>query len=132
MNTNFTLTESQLIENCIKGERKSQKALYEHFSGKMFAICLRYSKNQMDAEDILQEGFVKLYNNLHRFRGEGSFEGWVRRIFVNTAIEHIRRKHLNTSMSDGLENFVVDKQENGLEKLYEKDLIKTSKTLSDG
>lgn len=132
MNTNFTLSESHLIENCINGDRKSQKALYDRFSGKMFAICLRYSKNQMDAEDILQEGFVKLYNNLNRFRGEGSFEGWVRRIFVNTAIEHIRRKNLNTAVGEGLENSIADKQKSALDSLYEKDLIKTSRTLSDG
>lgn len=132
MNITSTNIESRLIENCINGERKSQKALYDLFSPKMFSICLRYSKNQMDAEDILQEGFVKLFNNLHRFRGDGSFDGWVRRIFVNTAIEHIRRKNLNTTIGDGLENTVVDKQQNALDNLYAKDIIKSSLTLSDG
>ena len=126
------IRESQLIENCIKGERKSQKELYELFSGKMFSICLRYSKNQMDAEDILQEAFVKLFNNLHRFRGEGSFDGWVRRIFVNTAIEHIRRKNLNTTVGEGLENSVQDKHYNALDRLYEKDIINYSNNLSNG
>ena len=124
--------ESHLIENCIKGERKSQKQLYDLFAPKMFSICLRYSKNQMDAEDILQEGFVKLYNNLHRFRGEGSFEGWVRRIFVNTAIEHIRRKNLNTTVGEGLENTIADKYHNALDNLYKKDIINSSLTLSEG
>lgn len=132
MNNNLTLSESHLIENCINGDRKSQKGMYDKFSGKMFAICLRYSKNQMDAEDILQEGFVKLFNNLNRFRGEGSFEGWVRRIFVNTAIEHIRRKNMNTAVGEGLENSIADKRQSALDNLYEKDLIKTSRTLSDG
>ena len=132
MNNSFTHTENYLIENCIKGDRKSQKALYDQFSGKMFAICLRYSKNQMDAEDILQDGFVKLFNNLNRFRGEGSFEGWVRRIFVNTAIEHIRKKNINTTVGEGLENSVVDTYKTALDNLYEKDVIKTTRTLSDG
>jgi RNA polymerase sigma factor (sigma-70 family) len=132
MNGTFTLTENRLIENCIAGDRKSQKELYEKYSPKMFAVCLRYSKNQMDAEDILQDGFVKLFNNLHRFRGEGSFDGWVRRIFVNTAIEHIRRKNLNTTVGEGLENSVADKHKTALDNLYEKDIIKTSMTLSDG
>ena len=132
MTATFPLLENQLIENCIKGERKSQKALYDLYSQKMYAICIRYSKNQMDAEDILQEAFVKLFNNLHKFRGDGSFDGWVRRIFVNTAIEHIRRKNLNTSVGEGLENTVADKRHNALDNLYEKDLIKTSRTLSDG
>ncbi len=132
MNGTSTLSETQLIEGCIKGERKSQKALYDHFSPKMFSICLRYSKSQMDAEDILQEGFVKLYNNLYRFRGDGSFDGWVRRIFVNTAIEYIRRKNLNTTIGEGLENSVVDKQHNALDNLYTKDIINSSMTLSTG
>ena len=120
MNGTFTLTENRLLENCIAGNRKSQKELYELYAPKMFAVCLRYSKNQMDAEDILQDGFVKLFNNLHRFRGEGSFDGWVRRIFVNTAIEHIRRKNLNTTVGEGLENTIADKQKNALDNLYEK------------
>lgn len=132
MNVNFTPNETSLIENCINGHRKSQKDLYEFYASKMFAICLRYTKNQMDAEDILQEGFVKLFNNLHRFRNEGSFDGWVRRIFVNTAIEHIRKKSLNTTMGEGLENIVKDKTKTALDNLYEKDLIKNSLTLSDG
>ncbi|MDB5248438.1 MAG: sigma-70 family polymerase sigma factor [Segetibacter sp.] len=127
-----TLFENQLIDNCIKGERKSQKELYDLYAPKMFSICLRYSKNQMDAEDILQEGFIKLFNNLHRFRGDGSFDGWVRRIFVNTAIEHIRRKSLNTTVGEGLENSIVDRHENALDSLYEKDIINSSMTLSDG
>jgi RNA polymerase sigma-70 factor (ECF subfamily) len=131
MNTTFTLTENNLIDKCIGGDRKSQRDLYDTYSPKMFSVCLRYAKNQMDAEDILQEGFVKLYNNLHRFRGEGSFDGWVRRIFVNTAIEHIRKKNLNTNIGDGMENF-RDKHKTPLDNLYEKDLIKSTNTLSNG
>ncbi len=131
MNLTFTLTERSLIQDCVNGNRKSQKELYNLFAPKMFAICLRYAKNQMDAEDILQEGFVKLFNNLHRFRGDGSFDGWVRRIFVNTAIEHIRRKNLTTTVGEGLENSVWDKQKNALDNLYEKDIICTANTLSD-
>ena len=132
MTGTFTLSESRLIENCISGSRKSQKELYDMYASKMFAICLRYTKNQMDAEDTLQEGFVKLYNNLHRFRGEGSFDGWVRRIFVNTAIEHIRKKNLNITNGEGLENSIADKHKSPLDNLYEKDIIKTSMKLSEG
>jgi RNA polymerase sigma factor (sigma-70 family) len=132
MNCTSTLLENQLIDNCINGERKSQKALYDLYSPKMFAICVRYAKNQMDAEDILQEGFVKLFNNLNRFRGDGSFDGWVRRIFVNTAIEHIRRKNLNTTVGEGLENSIADRQQNALDNLFEKDIINSSMTLSEG
>ncbi len=132
MTGTFTLSESRLVENCISGNRKSQKELYDMYAPKMFAICLRYTKNQMDAEDTLQEGFVKLYNNLHRFRGEGSFDGWVRRIFVNTAIEHIRKKNLKVTNGEGLENSIADKRKSALDNLYEKDIIKTSMKLSEG
>ncbi len=132
MTGTFTLNENRLIENCISGNRKAQKELYDLYSPKMFAICLRYTKSQMDAEDILQEGFVKLYNNLHRFRGEGSFDGWVRRIFVNTAIEHIRKRNLNMASGEGLENSIADKHKSALDNLYEKDIIKSSMNLSEG
>jgi RNA polymerase sigma-70 factor (ECF subfamily) len=131
MNITFTLTENCLIENCIRGDRKSQRDLYETYSAKMFAVCLRYAKNQMDAEDILQEGFVKLFSNLHRFRGEGSFDGWVRRIFVNTAIEHIRRKNLTANSGEVMES-IQDTHKSALDSLYEKDLIRNTNTLSDG
>jgi RNA polymerase sigma-70 factor (ECF subfamily) len=132
MNITSTNSETILIQDCINGNRKSQKELYDRFSSKLFHICLRYAKNQMDAEDILQEGFIKLFNSLSKFRGEGSFEGWVRRIFVNTAIEHLRRKQLTTSEVEGIENLVVAKSSNGLDNLYEKDLMTITGTLSEG
>lgn len=86
----------------------------------------------MDAEDVLQEGFVKVFNNLHKFKGEGSFEGWMRRIFVNTAIEYLRSKRLATIGSEYVENILKDKQPSGLENLYNKDLIEHTRTLSSG
>ncbi len=132
MNNTSILSEKSLIENCINGNRKSQKELYDMFSSKMFAVCLRYAKNQMDAEDILQDAFVKLFNNLYKFRGEGSFEGWARRIFVNTAIEHLRRNTVKFSDSEGFESTIADKQKSALDCLYEKDLINTSMQLSEG
>jgi RNA polymerase sigma factor (sigma-70 family) len=132
MNTNFTQTEATLIENCLKGDRKSQKALYELHAPKLFTVCLKYLKNEMDAEDVLQESFVKLFNNLHKYKGEGSFEGWMRRIFVNTAIEHLRRKKLETRDCGYFENTLLDKRPSALDNLYNKDLLKTSKNLSNG
>ena len=132
MKLTCTTPENVLIVNCIEGDRKSQKELYGLFASKMFAVCFRYTKSQMDAEDILQEGFVKLFNNLHKFRGEGSFEGWVRRIFVNTAIEQIRKKNLNTTVGEGIENSVIDKEQNGLHNLYEKDILLSANILSSG
>lgn len=121
------------IQQCIAGCRKSQKELYDTFSSKMFVICLRYTKNQTDAEDVLQEGFVKLFKNLDKYRGDGSFEGWIRRIFVNTAIEHIRKnKTTMHDISDGIENSVKDNYANALDNLFEKDIYQIASNLSDG
>ncbi|MBK8442802.1 MAG: RNA polymerase sigma factor [Sphingobacteriales bacterium] len=83
--------EQQLIEGCIQGDARSTTAFYKRFSAKMFGVCMRYAKDRFVAEDIFQEAFIKVFNGLPTFRGEGSLEGWVRRIFVNTAIEHYRR-----------------------------------------
>lgn len=82
---------NELIESCKGNNRDAQYKLYSLLSGKMFAVCLRYAKNREAAEDLLQEGFVKVFINIDKFRGDGSFEGWVRRIIVNTAVEHYRK-----------------------------------------
>lgn len=109
-----------------------QEALYNRFAPKMYAVCLRYSNNADDAQDLLQEGFVKIFKNLDRFRAEGSFEGWVRRVFVNTSIEHYRRKVNLVSASDREEAYIEDHSSNALDKLAEKDIIKLVQELSPG
>jgi len=83
---------NQLIEGCLTNDRAAQKQLYEVMSPTMFAICLRYADSYQTAEDLLQEGFIKVFRYISNYRGEGSFEGWVKRIFVNTAIEHFRKQ----------------------------------------
>lgn len=83
-----------LLDGCLAGERRSQERMYELFYGKMMAVCLRYTKNHDQAKDILQDGFIKVFKSLDHFNRAGSLEGWVRRIIVNTAIDHFRRaKH---------------------------------------
>jgi RNA polymerase sigma factor (sigma-70 family) len=87
----------------LQNDRKSQAALYNLFAGKMFAVCMRYAADYDEASDILQEGFVKVFNSLGRFSFEGSVEGWVRRIMVNTAIDHYRKAskiHVMTDLED--------------------------------
>ena len=86
------LDYASLIEGCRSGDRLSQKALYDALSRKMFAVCLRYMGDRDAAEDVLQDGFVTLYSKLDSFSGAGSFEGWARKIFVNTALMSLRRK----------------------------------------
>lgn len=82
---------SDLIEACKRSERSAQRRLYDFLSPKMFPLCLRYMGDRDSAEDILQEGFVTLFTKLDSFTGEGSFEGWARKIFVNTALMSLRR-----------------------------------------
>ncbi|MDH7459903.1 RNA polymerase sigma factor [Chitinophagaceae bacterium 26-R-25] len=83
---------NKLLHRCIKGERHSQKDLYVLLAPKMFVVCLRYSRNREDAEEVLQEGFIKAFEHLTEFSFNGSFEGWVRRIMVNCALDKYRRK----------------------------------------
>jgi len=109
-----------------------QEELYKRFAPKMYAVCLRYSNNADDAQDLLQEGFIKIFKNLDRFRAEGSFEGWVRRVFVNTSIEHYRRKVNLTSTSEREETLIEDSSFTALDKLGEKDIIKLVQELSPG
>lgn len=80
-----------LVDGCIAQERRSQQKVYELFYGKMMAVCLRYTKNTDQAKDILQEAFIKVFRSVDKFNRAGSFEGWIRRIMVNTAIDHFRR-----------------------------------------
>lgn len=82
---------SALIDGCLREERRAQQRVYELFYGKMMAVCLRYTKNADQAKDILQDGFIKVFRSVDRFNRAGSFEGWIRRIMVNTAIDHFRR-----------------------------------------
>lgn len=88
---NKGISEGDLIRGCIRQDRVCQRELYDRYSSKMFGVCLRYTGDRSAAEDLLQEGFIKVYQKVGMFRFEGSFEGWVRRIFINLAIEHHRR-----------------------------------------
>lgn len=109
-----------------------QELLYKRFSSKMYGVCLRYSGSADDANDLLQEGFIKIYKNLGKFRGEGSFEGWIRRIFVNTAIEHFRKKVKLYNVSEVQENTIEDTDISVLDKLAVKDIIVLVNELAPG
>lgn len=125
-------SELQIIQGCAKGERKFQQILYNLMSPKMFGVCLRYSNEYNSAQDLLQEGFIKVFKNIEKFRGEGSFEGWVRRIFVNTAIEHFR-KHVNMyALHDTGTRSYEYYDGNALEDLKHEDILKMIQKLSTG
>ena len=86
-------TIKDLIKKCITGDRKAQEMLYNKYSAKMFGVCLRYAKDKMEAEDMLQNGFIRVFQKMQTYKGEGSFEGWVRRIMVHSSIEYYRKYH---------------------------------------
>ena len=92
--------ETEWIEGAKRGDRRSQKAIYDLLSAKMFAVCLRYMGERSAAEDVLQDGFVTLFAKLDTFSGDGSFEGWARKIFVNTALMNLRRNDVLKDTED--------------------------------
>ncbi len=127
-----TYSDQQIIEGCMKSDRKFQELLYKKFAGKMYSVCLRYAGEQNSAQDILQDGFVKVYTNICKFRSEGSFEGWVRRIFVNTSLEFIRKKANLYVAQEPDANSMVNYDENGLQKLMKEDIMELIQSLSTG
>lgn len=100
-----------LVNGCIRNHRKSQETIYKMFYGKMMAVCRRYTRNDDQAKDILQDGFIKVFKNIDTFNFGGSFEGWVRRIIVNTAIDFTRKAkndYLLMNENQEIENFEND------------------------
>ncbi len=131
-NKSWVLTDN-VIQDCIAGNRTSQERLYRYFAPRMYAICLRYANDRQGAEDILQEGFIKVFNNLDKFRGDGSFEGWMKRVFVNTSIEHYRKSVVNQRFVDIESAYHVScKTESAVEKLSRKDLLRLVQQLPIG
>lgn len=98
--TRELLDQVTLVNECINGNPIAQKKLFEKFAPKMMFVCLRYCKEKEDAEDVLQEGFIKVFSSLKKYKHEGSFEGWIRRIFVNTCLDLLRKqRQLNSTSS---------------------------------
>lgn len=87
----FQYADKELITECMQNNRVAQKEMYERLSSRMFSVCLRYVGDKEVARDILHDGFIVLFSKLETFRGDGSFEGWARRIFVTTALMHLRK-----------------------------------------
>ena len=95
-----TFTEQQMIALCKRGDRVAQKALFDSLSRKMFPLCIRYMGDRDAAEDVLQEGFISLFSKLDSYSGEGSFEGWARKVFVNTALMTLRKNDVMRQSED--------------------------------
>tara|TARA_B100000767_G_scaffold270724_1_gene294996 strand:+ start:578 stop:1150 length:573 start_codon:yes stop_codon:yes gene_type:complete len=98
----------EIVEGCLKNNRRSQEALFQMFYGKMLAVCMRYISDRDTAQEVLQEGFIKVFDKLEVFDFKGSFEGWVRRIVVNTAIDSIRKAKRAPILKDNDNDFKMD------------------------
>jgi RNA polymerase sigma-70 factor (ECF subfamily) len=105
-------------EGCLRNDRKQQEALYRALAPKMLAVCMRYANDKDEAQDILQEGFIKMFNNVQKYRGDGNLEGWIRRIMVHTAISRYRKLKplmLVEDMAENHEESNVSRNANNLE-----------------
>jgi RNA polymerase sigma-70 factor (ECF subfamily) len=117
------LSEQQIIEGCLKNNRNIQKILYELYTSKFLGMCMRYAKDKQEAEDILQDGFLKIFGRISQFSGIGSFEGWMKRIIINTAITNYRQnlKHYYKQSIDEVNEkdfeITIVEQEYSLEEL---------------
>ncbi|MGK7396735.1 MAG: RNA polymerase sigma factor [Candidatus Cyclobacteriaceae bacterium M3_2C_046] len=125
--------EEDLIKGCLKGDRKYQRELYEHFSKKMLVVCLRYTKSTLEAEDVLQEAFIKVFQNLKNFRGDSKLETWIKRIVVNTALNHQRSKLYLYPMVD-VDNmhYLSDKKPLPISNYHFEELLKMIQALPVG
>jgi RNA polymerase sigma-70 factor, ECF subfamily len=131
MTPEFRDTERKLIEECLQGNHAAFEQIYKNLADKMYTVSIRYTQNDDDAKDALQEAFIRIYNKLSSFRFGGSFEGWCRRIVVNCSIELIRKR--NRNQSDDLETTnPVSPEMGSLEKLNYNDLLSAIRTLPDG
>jgi RNA polymerase sigma-70 factor (ECF subfamily) len=127
------LSEAELIKRCLDGDADAQKQLYERYAPKLWPVCLRYAKNKMSAEDIMQEGFIRIYKYLGYYKGDGSFEGWLRRTMVNTAINYYKKNlkqadDRNIDFVYGLKNDDVD----AVSKMTAEEIVSVVQTLPDG
>lgn len=122
-----------LLERAKKGESRAQKAIYDSLSPKMFAVCLRYMGDRDSAADVLQDGFVSLFSKLETYSGDGSFEGWARKIFVNTALMSLRRKDVMKNVEDVTEAVSVSSADPGpIENIGHSELLKMIAELPPG
>lgn len=125
-------TIEELIKRCRSGERKAQELLYKQLASKMMGVCMRYATDRMEAEDMLQNGFIRVFQKLNDYRGEGSFEGWVRRIMVHSSIEYYRKHHKMMQIVDMNEAGEPPVNPLAAAKLDAKDLMALIQQLAPG
>lgn len=106
----MSMTEKELIKGCLRDDARCQREVFQRYAGTMMVVCLRYARHRLEAEDLLQEAFIRVFDNLHRFEFKGSFEGWIRRIVINTALKNFQRKQYSQEQI-GLEHVPETSQE---------------------
>jgi RNA polymerase sigma-70 factor (ECF subfamily) len=127
------MDEATLINECKRGNAIAQKKLFDKFAPKMMYVCLRYCKNQNDAEDVLQESFIKIFSSIDKYKNEGSFEGWMRRIFVNSCLDFLRKeKQLSGTSSLEDVEFKIHDDYSTSQNLEAEDLMKIIEKLPKG
>jgi RNA polymerase sigma factor (sigma-70 family) len=126
------LSFEEIVEGCKQGNRSCQSLLYHKTSGKMFGLCLRYIKDKQTAEDMLQEGYIKLFDHISDFRNEGSFEGWMKRIFVNTCLQELRKGKLNLVLEEEIYDTSAVSEDIITDRYSAQDLQAMVQGLSDG
>lgn len=127
------MDDSALVKNCLKGDPIAQRKLFDKFAPKMLGVCMRYAKNTEQAEDVLQDAFIKVFQKLNLFKEKGSLEGWVRRIVVNTSLDQIR-KDLKFKNNVPMENVDYRLEQNSfiLEGLAAEDLLILINSMPNG
>lgn len=127
------MDEQELILGCIAARPKAQKALFDIYAPKLYVVCLRYLKDQMRAQDVLQDTFVKIFANIGNYKSEGAFEGWLKKIAVNTCLDQLRKdKKLLTDVSIDDVSHKLSSESFSAEKLMADDLLKLVQALPDG
>lgn len=124
--------DKELVSRCCKGERAAQKELYERFAAGMLAVCMRYTKARDDAEDILQEAFIKVFNNIDKFRHESSLGFWIKRIVINTALNYHRKQVYLYPHVDVDERHDLGNEDVAIENYHFKDLLNLLQSLPKG
>lgn len=125
------MTEAQLIKACKEEDRRAQKLLYDRYSPNMMGVCRRYVKHTEDAEDVIVEAFFKVLTNINQYKGNGSFEGWIRRIVVNQSLMFLRKRH-NFSMTVEISNVPLSAPANISSELAASDIINLLAQLPTG
>jgi RNA polymerase sigma-70 factor (ECF subfamily) len=124
--------DEKIVQKCLEGDLKAQHAFYSFFSSSMYSVCLRYSNTREDAKDILQDGFIKVFVKLKQFTGKGSLEGWMKRVFINTALEHYRVNKVYQQQSDVMEAMQVSTDANAIGQLTEQEILQVMQQMAPG